>query len=91
MDYDLRAEGDKLPAEQLAMEWNEMERKIQDDKFWYFISEMITRVPNSYRCVVLTLSLVVGKRMIQTIRIVSFRNFMISAVIKNVIEPMKCL
>lgn len=39
MDYDLRAEGDKLPAEQLAMEWNEMERKFQDDKFWYFISD----------------------------------------------------
>lgn len=39
MDYDLRAEGDKLPAEQLAMEWNEMERKFQDDKFGYFISD----------------------------------------------------
>lgn len=39
MDYDLRAEGDKLPAEQLSMEWNEMERKFQDDNFWYFISD----------------------------------------------------
>lgn len=39
MDYDLRAEGEKLPAEQLSMEWNEMERKFQDDNFWYFISD----------------------------------------------------
>lgn len=39
MDYDLHAEGDKLPAEQLSMEWNEMERKFQDDNFWYFISD----------------------------------------------------
>lgn len=39
MDYDLRAGGDKLPAEQLAMEWNEMERRFQDDNFWYFISD----------------------------------------------------
>ena len=38
MDYDLRANEDKLPAEQLSMEWNEMERKFQDDNFWYFIS-----------------------------------------------------
>lgn len=39
MDYDLRANGDQLPAEQLSMEWNEMERKFQDDNFWYFISD----------------------------------------------------
>lgn len=26
-------------ANQLSMEWNEMERKYQDDKFWYFISD----------------------------------------------------
>lgn len=39
MDYDLRSDGDKLPAEQLSMEWNEMERKFQDDNFWYFISD----------------------------------------------------
>lgn len=39
MDYDLCANGDKLPAEQLSMEWNEMERKFQDDNFWYFISD----------------------------------------------------
>lgn len=39
MDYDLRSDGDSLPAEQLSMEWNEMERKFQDDNFWYFISD----------------------------------------------------
>lgn len=39
MDYDLRADGNNLPAEQLSMEWNEMERKFQDDNFWYFISD----------------------------------------------------
>lgn len=39
MDCDLRADGYKLPAERLAMEWNEMERRFQDDKFWYFISD----------------------------------------------------
>lgn len=39
MDYDLRAEGYAVPVEQLSMEWNEMERKFQDDNFWYFISD----------------------------------------------------
>lgn len=39
MDYDLRAGNDTLPAEQLSMEWNEMERKFQDENFWYFISD----------------------------------------------------
>lgn len=39
MDYDLRSKGDKLPAEQLSMEWNEMERKFQNSNFWYFISD----------------------------------------------------
>ena len=39
MDYDLRSEGSNLPADQLAMEWNEMERKFQEDNFWYFISD----------------------------------------------------
>ncbi len=39
MDYDLRSKGDKLPAEQLSMEWNEIERKFQDNNFWYFISD----------------------------------------------------
>ena len=39
MDYDLRSEGNNLPADQLSMEWNEMERKFQEDNFWYFISD----------------------------------------------------
>ena len=39
MDYDLRADDDKLPAEQLSMERNEMERTFQNDSFWYFISD----------------------------------------------------
>lgn len=39
MDYDLHADGETLPAEQMSMEWNEMERKFQDDSFWYFISD----------------------------------------------------
>jgi len=39
MDYDLRAKGNNHHADQLSMEWNEMERKFQDDKFWYFISD----------------------------------------------------
>lgn len=39
MDYDLRSRNNKLPAEQLSMEWNEMDRKFQDDNFWYFISD----------------------------------------------------
>lgn len=38
MDYDHRAGNDPLPAEQLSMEWNEMERKFQNENFWYFIS-----------------------------------------------------
>jgi hypothetical protein len=39
MDYELRAKDDRLPAQTLSMEWDEMERKFQDDKFWYFISD----------------------------------------------------
>ena len=39
MDYDLHNGNGKLASEQLAMEWNEMERKFQDDNFWYFISD----------------------------------------------------
>lgn len=37
---DLENHGDTngTAAGQLVMEWNEMERKFQDDKFWYFIS-----------------------------------------------------
>ncbi len=34
MDYDERKE----KAMQLSMEWNEIEKKFQDDSFWYFIS-----------------------------------------------------
>ena len=39
MDYDLSSDNKDLAAEQLSMEWNEMERKFQDDNFWYFISD----------------------------------------------------
>ncbi|MGI6231575.1 MAG: DUF262 domain-containing protein [Prevotella sp.] len=39
MDYELSNNGDNTASEQLSMEWNEMERKFQDDKFWYFISD----------------------------------------------------
>ena len=39
MDYDLRSDSDKLAAEQLSMEWNEMERQFQNDNFWFFISD----------------------------------------------------
>ena len=38
MDEERRSKGNTLPAEQLAMEWNEMERKFQNDNFWYFIA-----------------------------------------------------
>ena len=38
MDYELHSAGNRLAAEQLAMEWNEMEKVFQNDKFWYFIS-----------------------------------------------------
>ena len=39
MDYKLSSENKVLAAEQLSMEWNEMERKFQGDNFWYFISD----------------------------------------------------
>lgn len=39
MDYELDNKDNPLPADQLSMEWNEMERKFEDDKFWYFISD----------------------------------------------------
>ena len=39
MDYELRSQGEKTMAEQLSMEWNEMERRFQNDSFWYFISD----------------------------------------------------
>ena len=37
---DLEKDGDpgNIASGQLVMEWNEMERKFQDDNFWYFIS-----------------------------------------------------
>lgn len=38
MDYELHSAGNRLAADQLAMEWNEMEKVFQNDKFWYFIS-----------------------------------------------------
>lgn len=41
MDCDLTSTGDTIYADQLSMEWNEIERKFQDDKFWYFISNQI--------------------------------------------------
>lgn len=46
MDYDLRAKGNPLVAERLSMEWNNMERKLQDDSFWYFISNKNDDVQN---------------------------------------------
>ena len=39
MDYTKSQDNRGLAAEQLSMEWNEMERKFQDDNFWYFISD----------------------------------------------------
>lgn len=39
MDSDLRNEKDVQASERLALEWNEMERRFQDNNFWYFISD----------------------------------------------------
>lgn len=39
MDNDLRYKQNTQAAERLALEWNEMERRFQDNKFWYFISD----------------------------------------------------
>jgi len=39
MDNDLRYKQDSQATERLALEWNEMERRFQDNKFWYFISD----------------------------------------------------
>lgn len=39
MDNDLRNDKDVQASERLALEWNEMERRFQDNKFWYFISD----------------------------------------------------
>ncbi|MDE7462882.1 MAG: DUF262 domain-containing protein [Muribaculaceae bacterium] len=39
MDNDIRKSNDMQASERLALEWNEMERRFQDNKFWYFISD----------------------------------------------------
>lgn len=39
MDNDLQNKQDPQAAERLALEWNEMECRFQNDKFWYFISD----------------------------------------------------
>lgn len=49
MDYDLQSAGSNsavniTPGEQLAMEWNEMERTFQNNDFWHFISNKDTRI-----------------------------------------------
>lgn len=41
MDCDITSSGDSIYADQLSMEWNEIEKKYQDDKFWYFISNQL--------------------------------------------------
>lgn len=38
MDNDLRNANDSQSSDRLSLEWNEMERRFQDDKFWSFIS-----------------------------------------------------
>lgn len=38
MDHEIHSDNNPLAAEQLAMEWNEMEKKFQNDNFWYFIN-----------------------------------------------------
>ena len=38
LDLENDGDPDNTASGQLVMEWNEMERKFQDDKFWYFIS-----------------------------------------------------
>lgn len=39
MDYDLNSEKMNITTDQLSLEWNEMEKKFQNDNFWYFISD----------------------------------------------------
>lgn len=39
MDNEIRYKNELQAAERLALEWNEMERRFQDDNFWYFISD----------------------------------------------------
>ena len=38
LDKEEETPDDSTAAAQIVMEWNEMERKFQDDRFWYFIS-----------------------------------------------------
>ena len=38
LDLENDGDPDNTASGQLVMEWNEMERKFQDDNFWYFIS-----------------------------------------------------
>ena len=38
LDLENSGDPDDTAAGQLVMEWNEMERRFQDDNFWYFIS-----------------------------------------------------
>ena len=38
LDLEKDEDPDNTASGQLVMEWNEMERKFQDDNFWYFIS-----------------------------------------------------
>jgi len=37
-ETDKDSQNDDTASSQLVMEWNEIERKFQDDRFWYFIS-----------------------------------------------------
>lgn len=39
MDNDAKLGNEHSSSEQMSIEWNEMERKFQDDKFWYFIND----------------------------------------------------
>lgn len=38
LDLENDSDPENIASGQLVMEWNEMERKFQDDNFWYFIS-----------------------------------------------------
>ena len=38
LDREKESPDDNTAAAQIVMEWNEMEKKFQDDRFWYFIS-----------------------------------------------------
>ena len=90
MDYDLRANEDKLPGEQLSMEWNEMERKFQDDQFWYFISDdnrgTQTRIDVLFDFVTCR-----DEATACTTPATISRNYMTFVEIKNETKPMNCL